>query len=215
MRPVYEIATAEGAELRQCGETFRGLCLIHDRDGSIPSFQCGEDWFKCYSCGASGDGIAFVMKLKNFTFPQALAYLGENRPRPTRQDKAKQAKERRERADAKWNESELARTIGIAIRLCHEALSDITPNNLDEHALILTESETLNYQHDIMINGDPAARAELVRELVGLRLFKRTLLFKKNFDFRGWLRSVNKPQPPVEVVQEPHEQPPRIEILFG
>ena len=107
--------------------------------------------------------------------------------------------------------------MGIAIRRCHEALVGITPDNLDEHALILTELETLEYQHDIMIHGDQADRAELVRDLAGLRLFKRTLLFKKNFDLRAWVRRVNKPPPlPVEVAQEPQQnEQPRIEISFG
>jgi len=40
------------------------------------------------------------------------------------------------------------------------------------------------------------------------------LLFKKNFDFRAWLRAVNKPQP-VEVAQEPQHEQPRIEISLG
>jgi len=214
MQPVYDIVRGEGFELIQRGNGWRGLCPIHDRDGRNPSFAAWETGWKCYSCGEGGDGPAFVMKLKGFTFPQALEYLGESRQRPTRQDKAKQAKERRERAAARWNESELARTLGVAIRLCHEALQRITPDTLDEHALILTELETLNYQHDIMIHGDKADRAELVRELAGLRLFKRTLLFKKNFDFRAWLRRVNM-SVPVEVTQEPQYEQPRIKISFG
>jgi len=188
---------------------------LHDRDGSNPSFVTRETGWKCFSCGENGDGPGFIMKLKGFNYPQALQYLGEEEKQPSKQAKAKQAKERQDKFAARWAESELARTLGIPIRQCHEALQRIKPDTLNEFALILTELETLNYQHDILIHGDPADRAELVRDLAGLRLFKRTLLFKKNFDFRAWLRRVNKPAP-VEVAQEPqNNECNRIEISFG
>ena len=69
----------------------------------------------------------------------------------------------------------------------------ITPDTLDDFALILTELETLTYQHDIIIHGDPVERAELVRDLAGLRLFSRRLLFRRDFDFAAWLRSTRMP----------------------
>jgi len=112
MRPVWDIVKAEGFELTERGNGHRGLCPLHDKDGRNPSFVAWESGFKCYSCGESGDGPAFIMKLKGFNFPQALEYLGEDRPRPTRQDKAKLTRERTERAAARWQESELAPHLG-------------------------------------------------------------------------------------------------------
>jgi hypothetical protein len=218
MRPVYEIATAEGAELRRCGNTFRGLCLIHDRDGRNPSCVYGETRWHCFSCGEGGDGPALIMKTKGMSFPQALAYLGEDRPRPTRQEQVARTKERTERAAARWNESNLAWTIGKMIRLCHEALRDITPDTIDQFALILDQLPILQYHHQILIDGSPADKSAVMAEWQGVRLFKRTLLFKKNFDFLGWLRSVYKPQPPAEVTREPHGNDTRthsIELLVG
>jgi hypothetical protein len=213
LKATHEIVMAEGFELTQRGNGWRGLCPLHDRDGRNPSFACGEKWFKCYSCGASGDGIAFVMKLKNFTFPQALAHLGEDRQRPTQQEQAERAKERRDRAAARWKESELARTLGIAIRRCHEALRGITPNTLDDHTLILQSLPALEYQHQTLIDGTPGDKAAVVAEWRSVRLFKRTLLFKKNFDFRGLLRAtLQKPEPPPVVHQESQHETKRIRI---
>lgn len=122
MRPVPDMVMGEGFELFQRGNRWRGLCPLHDRGGRNPSFVAWETGWKCYSCGESGDGPAFIMRLKGMTFPQALVYLGEERPRPTRQEKLKRTMERNERAAARWNESNLAWTLGKMIRLCHEAL---------------------------------------------------------------------------------------------
>jgi hypothetical protein len=194
---MHEIVMAEGFELTQRGHSWRGLCPLHDRDGRNPSFVAWDTHFKCFSCHESGDGPAFIMKLKGFNYPQALQYLGEEVKQPTRQEQAKWTRERTERAEARWRESDLAWTLGTMIRRCNKALEHITPDTLDSYALILTELETLKYQHDIMINGDPATRAELVRELAGLRLFsRRTLLFRRDFDCAEWARSLYRNQEP-------------------
>jgi DNA primase len=205
---------AEGFELTLRGKSWRGLCPLHDREGRNPSFVAWESGWKCYSCGEAGDGPAFIMKLKGLTFPQAMAYLGQEFRRPNAQCKAKQAKERRKKRDAEWRERELARTLGIAIRQCHEALRDIAPENFDDHALILTELETLNYQHDILIYGDQAERASLVRELAWLRPFKRTLLFRRNFDYLALLRATNNKSDLPVVDLESQNERNRIKVSF-
>jgi hypothetical protein len=212
MRSVHDIATAEGAELRQCGNTFRGLCLLHDRDGRNPSFQCGEDWFKCYACGASGDGIAFVMKLKNMSFPQALEYLGEEVKRPTLQDKAKLTRERKKREAAEWRERDLAWTLGTLIRRCNEILEKITPDTIDAFALILTELETLTYQHDLLINGSKDDKAALMADLKDFPVIKRGRLFREDFNYKAWLSIINRPEGKPA---EPQHETKRIEISFG
>jgi DNA primase len=179
MLPVPDIVMAEGFLLTQRGNGWRGMCPLHDKDGRNPSFVAWETGWKCYSCGESGDGIAFIMKLHRVNFPEALRLLGIDPVKPTAQEKREQARKRKERTEAEWRERELARTLGIAIRRCHEALRDITPETIDHFALILDQLTILHYQHNVLIYGDQADRAELVRDLTGLRLFSRTLLFKK------------------------------------
>ena len=197
MRPVPDIIMGEGFELFQRGDSWRGLCPLHDRGGRNPSFVAWEAGWKCWSCGESGDGPDFIMRLKGMNFPEAMTYLGQELRRPTAQEKAKRTVERKERAAARWDESNLAWTLGKMIRLCHGALRDISPENLDDHALILTEIQTLTFQHDLLIYGDKADREELVRELAGLSLFnRRALLFRRDFDCAAWARSLGRYQEP-------------------
>jgi DNA primase len=216
MRPVYDIVKSEGFELTERGHSWRGLCPLHDRDGRNFSFVCGDTWWKCFSCGEHGDGPALIMRLKGMTFPQALAYLGEERQRPTAQEKAQRAKESKAKAAAEWREREIARTLGITIRESHKMLLGITPESFTspEFELLLSELSIVEYQHKILIEGDQEERAAVVRDLAGLRLFKRTLLFKKNFDFRAWLRATMKKYAPAEATKGSQNEMHRASISF-
>ena len=69
----------EHMPLRPKGREHIGLCPFHD-DHS-PSLTVvthkGNAFYKCHSCGASGDVFNFVMDYHKMTFPEALQYLAE------------------------------------------------------------------------------------------------------------------------------------------
>lgn len=64
--------------LRGTGPNFIGLCPFHEE--KTPSFHVRDNLgrFKCFGCGASGDIIEFVMKLRGLSFNEALAELAES-----------------------------------------------------------------------------------------------------------------------------------------
>src|SRR3989304_3795967 len=73
---ILDVVQAEGLELKQRGRSLWALCPFHSE--VTPSFcvdQERQHW-KCFGCGASGDSIDFIMKLKRISFPDALRYLG-------------------------------------------------------------------------------------------------------------------------------------------
>jgi hypothetical protein len=51
-----------------------GLCPFHGE--KTPSLSVYEDHWHCFGCGAHGDAISWVMRVRRMSFPQALAYLG-------------------------------------------------------------------------------------------------------------------------------------------
>ena len=61
--------------LKQRGNDLVGLCPFHGE--KTPSFHVHpeQSYFKCFGCGAAGDVIAFVQKLENVTFPDAVRML--------------------------------------------------------------------------------------------------------------------------------------------
>lgn len=61
--------------LQKRGNDLVGLCPFHSE--RTPSFHVHPDrgFFKCFGCGAGGDVIAFLQKLENLPWPQAVRVL--------------------------------------------------------------------------------------------------------------------------------------------
>jgi DNA primase len=64
-------------ELRKAGRNFKGLCPFHQE--RTPSFNVNPQrkGYKCFGCGAGGDGIRFVMEIEGKSFPEAVRKLAE------------------------------------------------------------------------------------------------------------------------------------------
>ena len=75
-------------QLKKHGREFVGLCPFHNEKN--PSFTVVEEkgFFHCHGCGAHGDVIAFVMRIDNLSFPEAIRHLnGDRDPGPETQAK--------------------------------------------------------------------------------------------------------------------------------
>lgn len=73
-----EIADVVGdfVTLHKKGRDYIGLCPFHD--DSRPSFNVSvsKNICKCFACGEGGTPLTFLMKHENFTFIEAIKYLG-------------------------------------------------------------------------------------------------------------------------------------------
>jgi DNA primase len=72
-----DIVTVVGkyVNLKSRGHKHEACCPFHNEN--TPSFHVnpGKQIFKCFGCGAAGDGIGFVMKHENLTFIEAVKEL--------------------------------------------------------------------------------------------------------------------------------------------
>lgn len=79
VRDKIDIADLVGryVALRRAGRNFKGLCPFHQE--KTPSFNVNPQrkGYKCFGCGAGGDGIRFVMEVEGKSFPEAVRKLGE------------------------------------------------------------------------------------------------------------------------------------------
>lgn len=68
---LLEVARAHGLKLRKSGQTYQALCpLHHERTASFHIYPPAR--FVCFGCGEKGDAIAFVQKIENCSFREAV-----------------------------------------------------------------------------------------------------------------------------------------------
>lgn len=69
---IHDIVTRSGVKLVKKGACYSGLCPFHNE--KRPSFivSPGRGTYKCFSCKAHGDGIAFVMNKEGLSFEEAV-----------------------------------------------------------------------------------------------------------------------------------------------
>src|SRR5579862_9839145 len=59
--------------LKKAGaQNFSGLCPFHKEKSPSFSVHATRQFFHCFGCGVSGDVFAFVQKIENVTFPEAV-----------------------------------------------------------------------------------------------------------------------------------------------
>jgi DNA primase len=60
-------------KLKKTGtQNFSGLCPFHNEKTASFSVHATRQFFHCFGCGASGDVFAFVQKIENISFPEAI-----------------------------------------------------------------------------------------------------------------------------------------------
>jgi len=68
----------EYVKLRKSGaQNFQGLCPFHQEKTPSFSVHATRQFFHCFGCGTSGDVFAFVQKIENITFPEAVRLVAE------------------------------------------------------------------------------------------------------------------------------------------
>ena len=75
---VKDVLEDFGYELKKKGTKYHCLCPFHD-DHNLGSFVVNpvKGTYACYSCGARGNSIDFLMNHEHFTYVKALQYLGK------------------------------------------------------------------------------------------------------------------------------------------
>ena len=71
-------SSSNKAGLKKAGVRYKALCPFHD-DKSIGSFIVYPkgNCYKCFSCGASGGVVEFLMEREGLSFPDAIRWLGK------------------------------------------------------------------------------------------------------------------------------------------
>src|SRR5499425_2318294 len=80
--------------LKKAGaQNFSGLCPFHKEKTPSFSVHATRQFFHCFGCGASGDVFAFVQKIENITFPEAVRSVAQRLNIQLRKPEAARARE--------------------------------------------------------------------------------------------------------------------------
>src|SRR3954452_24085383 len=80
-RPITDVVSSYGIDLRPSGRTLVGRCPFH-ADGGRPNlhvYPATQSWY-CYRCALGGDVIRFVERIEGLSFRGAVARLQDARP---------------------------------------------------------------------------------------------------------------------------------------
>jgi len=73
--PIADVAAASGLELRQTGGRLTAVCPFHgDSRPSLVLYPASQSYY-CFGCGAGGDVIDFMSRLRRVNFREAVALL--------------------------------------------------------------------------------------------------------------------------------------------
>ena len=72
---IVDVVSRFNITLTRKGAHYIGLCPFHNEKTGSFIVSPSRNTYHCFGCGAHGDGIDFVMKLDNRTYPEAIEYL--------------------------------------------------------------------------------------------------------------------------------------------
>lgn len=162
----------EGVELRQKGRNFWACCPFHVE--RTPSFKVDPERgsFYCFGCGAHGDSIEFIEKLRGLSFREALSYLGiDSSVKPTYETllRIRKAKERADivRRFRRW-ESDYHSELCDFYRTLQERKAQVrTEKDLDRISWLYHKEPLWLHRLDILESRDDRAKFELYTEAHG------------------------------------------------
>jgi len=62
-------------ELKKSGANFKCVCPFHDDSNPSLVVSPSKQIYHCFSCGAGGDSIKFVMEYEKLSYPEAIEKL--------------------------------------------------------------------------------------------------------------------------------------------
>lgn len=68
---------SEFVPLKKTGHNYMGVCPFHNDKGPSLSVSMEKGVYHCFGCGASGNAITFIMKIRNLEYIDAVRYLAD------------------------------------------------------------------------------------------------------------------------------------------
>lgn len=151
-------------ELKQRGRDLWGLCPFHPE--KTPSFRIRPDYqtFTCFGCGRAGDVIAFIMAYKGLDFRAAMDDLGISEKPISKSSRSRERKKKEILQEFRSWCLERKRELFAEYRAIHRFFAEFsTMEEVETHFVLLHELSAIEFELDLLINGDDREKYELYR----------------------------------------------------
>jgi len=177
----------EYLDLHRAGSTFKALCPFHDDHKPSLILNSERQSYKCWSCGAGGDVISFVMAFDRIEFPEAVRMLAERAGIPLEQAARAEAPSGPSKTDllaaCEWAESAFADALaGSPEALAYAAGRGISPESIERFKIGFAPDS----RDFLLSRGKRAGHSPDVLEKAGLVLRKEETNILRD-RFRGRL----------------------------
>lgn len=159
---------SEYVVLRKSGQNLRGACPFHQGNNPTAfSVSSSKQIYHCYSCGASGNGIKFLMEIGKQSFQEVVISLAQRYDIPIRTETPEQSQQLQKQLS---RQEQLYEILAIATNFYH-------------HSLLVHQGElALAYlQHKRHINLETIKLFQLGYAPIGWDVIYRYLVQQKQF----------------------------------
>lgn len=160
---IITVLEREGVALKQRGKDFCALCPLHSE--KTPSFKIDPErqTFYCFGCGAGGDVITFIQKLKGYSFKDACRYLGISPGKPYKPNTREIKKRDAVKKFKAWCEEYYNKCCEF-YRLWYQVKMNIrTIEEAEKYALFYHREPIITYQMDILFSNDNEAKFQIYK----------------------------------------------------
>ena len=167
---IIEDVIGQFVKLKKQGPQLVGLCPFHNEKSPSFSVNIPKQFFKCFGCGESGDGIHFLMKHEKKTFAEAIEWVASfyniaiELEQETAEDKAK----REETKDAKKT---MLSALKLANALYHKHLMGL-PDENEVWKYLLGRDITREIAVDWQIGFAPLDRKFVTSPIINANLYQ-------------------------------------------
>lgn len=125
---------SEFVPLKKTGRNYMGVCPFHGDKGPSLSVSADKQVFHCFGCGAAGNAVGFIMKLRNLEYIDAVKYLAEraNIEIEEEEENPKKAAERRHQEMLYQMNIDAARFFYSNLKRNQSAYQYLSDRSLDE-----------------------------------------------------------------------------------
>ena len=162
---IIQVIRNEGIDLKKSGRYYKACCPFHHE--KTPSFTVyPNNSFYCFGCGESGDAIDFIMKHRDMSFKDSLAYLGiKGSYRPKEPDRKQIIMRRLIKEFRQWEQGYYDELTSVYRRFNALKIKFKTMAEAEKYSYYYHKISIYEHRMDILFHGDDKEKYELFKEV--------------------------------------------------